>query len=281
LSFESDTDLISNFVIAIDFGTTFSGVAYARQNLEAISAQDINQIAKEVLVVKDWPEAHNQDKIPTLLCYKTNPPTWGHKARRAGEPRVAHFKLGLQKSNDGEKHRSNSPPLLQGFLENHNWRHPDFPAKEPVNFAADYLRSLIQHVLANTLPKQFDKKFLKKQEFSYIMTVPGILTDKAQQLAREAAYRAGIPFERLTLITEPEAVAVYCATLYRVLDLKQGDHFLICDAGGGIVVHSPLIDLGSTNILGSHRLYSAWYETHIISRGMQCRYWCCMWISLS
>src|SRR5579864_3174404 len=41
------------------------------------------------------------------------------------------------------------------------------------------------------------------------------------------------------LITEPEAAALYCATLCRQVDLKVGNRFLICDAGGGTVVCIP------------------------------------------
>ena len=41
------------------------------------------------------------------------------------------------------------------------------------------------------------------------------------------------------LITEPEAAALYCATLCKEVDLKIGNRFLICDAGGGTVVHTP------------------------------------------
>jgi hypothetical protein len=49
------------------------------------------------------------------------------------------------------------------------------------------------------------------------------------------------------LITEPEAAALYCATLCKEVDLKIGNRFLICDAGGGTVVFTP----GSLNPLSA------------------------------
>jgi hypothetical protein len=41
---------------------------------------------------------------------------------------------------------------------------------------------------------------------------------------------------KLMLITEPEAAALACATLCDEVDLREGDRFLVCDAGGGTVV---------------------------------------------
>ena len=71
---------------------------------------------------------------------------------------------------------------------------------------------------------------------SYIVTVPAIWSDGAKALTRQAAIRAGIPEAGLTLITEPEAAALFCATTCVEADLDAGDRFLVCDAGGGTVV---------------------------------------------
>jgi molecular chaperone DnaK (HSP70) len=71
---------------------------------------------------------------------------------------------------------------------------------------------------------------------SYIITVPAIWSDMAKNLTRKAASRAGFPDDKITLITEPEAAALYCATNSLEVDLYDGDRFLVCDAGGGTVV---------------------------------------------
>lgn len=57
---------------------------------------------------------------------------------------------------------------------------------------------------------------------------------------REAAVRAGIVNrddhpERLMLISEPEAAALYCEKKCDQWNLRHGDKFMICDAGGGTV----------------------------------------------
>jgi molecular chaperone DnaK (HSP70) len=69
---------------------------------------------------------------------------------------------------------------------------------------------------------------------TFVLTVPAIWTDKAKELTVQAATRAGM--ENLVLMTEPEAAATYCATLCAETDLREGDIFLVCDAGGGTVV---------------------------------------------
>lgn len=43
------------------------------------------------------------------------------------------------------------------------------------------------------------------------------------------------PLERLKLISEPEAAAAYCENRYNSLSLKNGDVFMIVDAGGGTI----------------------------------------------
>ena len=86
------------------------------------------------------------------------------------------------------------------------------------------------------LPNRFGERFLQNQKLSYVLTVPAIWSDKAKELTRQAALTAGIKRENLTLITEPEAAALYCATLCNEVDLQPGDRFMICDAGGGTVV---------------------------------------------
>src|SRR5271167_732081 len=260
-NFESSTDL----VIGIDFGTTFSGVAYA--NPTKINASklftrgDRTTVASEVVhVIRAWPGAAQLDKIPSQLSYK-NPttPTWGSKVKIADEPRIAHFKLGLE---ENVKDHYNSDTLgrrqfgagkgspLGGYLTDPNWTHPLLREMKPVDYAADYLTAVCNYDRSETLPKHFGKQFLDKQQISYVITVPAIWSDKAKDLTRTAAQRAGIQRRKLVLISEPEAAALYCATFCKEVDLEPGDRFLVCDAGGGTVVSKPSeIRLTKTRIL--------------------------------
>ena len=239
-AFESRSDLI----IAIDFGTTFTGVAYAHAagaHNATTSPADMVRAADKVYVVKNWPSQGNQfqEKTPSILSYASDPPGWGANVKIKDEPRIAHFKLGLQE-NIGRHYLNRSSPttssVLGGYLSDHNWRHPELPHKTALDYAGDYLTRVREYVTNQVLPSRYGAKFLQNQQISYIITVPAIWSDKAKDLTRRAAVTAGIPRKKLMLITEPEAAAVFCATLCKEVDLQAGDRFLICDAGGGTVV---------------------------------------------
>lgn len=224
----------SNLIIGIDFGTTFSGVAYSHSGVASGSANDgeASRIAQNVSVIKTWPNPSllYTEKIPTVIAYHTDPPTWGRAVKPGHEPRVVNFKLGLEPrvpQHYGTQTSNNAPAF---------GTHPKLPGKKAVDFAADYLTCIYKFVHNDFLPKQFGEEFLRNQYISYIITVPAIWTDLAKDLTRQAACRAGFPDERLLLISEPEAAALYCATASEEVDLCDGERFLVCDAGGGTVV---------------------------------------------
>jgi len=112
--------------------------------------------------------------------------------------------------------------------------------KNAVDVTADFLTQLIEYIETKALPKALGDQFLAAQSKLYVMTVPAIWSDRAKDSTRQAAARAGIPRDRLILVPEPEAAALYCATAGHELDLANGDTFIICDAGGGTVVCKPL-----------------------------------------
>ncbi|CAO3593034.1 unnamed protein product [Absidia cylindrospora] len=65
-------------------------------------------------------------------------------------------------------------------------------------------------------------------------------SDQAKNNMRQAAIRAGLvkphdPPERLLLISEPEAAALYCEKMCDQVNLLPSDRLMICDAGGGTV----------------------------------------------
>lgn len=249
-AFESPSDL----VIGIDFGTTFTGVAYGHT---ATVYGDPKRVAEGIVIVKTWPSVSNHyaEKTPSIIAYNEKPATWGGKVRPEHQPQVAHFKLGLQE-DVGFHYQSQSTPnkisILSNYLNLPYWKHPALPEKSAVDYAADYLTCVMQHVTEKVLPSHFGNLFLQNQQVSYVLTVPAIWSEKAKALTREAAVRAGIPEKKLTLITEPEAAALYCLSLGDVVDLQTGDRFLVCDAGGGTVVSFPTSTASDGS--GSHLL---------------------------
>lgn len=238
----------SDLIIGIDFGTTFTGVAYAHAAGvgPVTTTAEMRRAADKVSVIKKWPNRSGSytEKTPSVIAYHKAPPAWGGYVKPTDEPQVAHFKLGLQENiarhyqqHMGQTARAKS--VLGGYLVDHNWKHPQLPHKNAVDFAGDYLTGVVQYVTTEALPNHFGERFLRNQKMSYVITVPAIWSDKAKEQTRQAAIAAGITAYDLTLITEPEAAALYCATLCDEVDLGQGDRFMVCDAGGGTVVWHP------------------------------------------
>jgi molecular chaperone DnaK (HSP70) len=239
----------SELVIGIDFGTTYTGVAYAISSSIGFdrtnprTQAEAEALIEKVIVIKNWPNAVQQsaEKTPTVLAYDNGEMiAWGGKVKPSHKIKVAHFKLGLQE-NIGKHYvdeTGNSASLLGGFLRNPNWKHEFLQNKKAIDFTADYLTAVRKYVIGTALPSHYGAAFLNNLQVSYALTVPAIWTDKANDLTRQAAFKAGIPEDRLILISEPEAAALYCATMCTEVDLKDGDRFLVCDAGGGTVVRS-------------------------------------------
>ncbi|KAI9271858.1 hypothetical protein BDA99DRAFT_306633 [Phascolomyces articulosus] len=217
-------------VVAYDFGTTYSGAAYAFTH----------STPTEVFDIKKWPHKAGNffPKVPTLSVYqrhnqqrtqslrRTALSEWGHGAKRtmlkphADKQNVllSHIKLHLDES----LHR---PPIENGLT--------------PVQAVADYLAALHQHTL-HELTHGFAKNY-HPDTFRYCLTVPALWSDKAKHLMRQAAVQAGLisasdPSDRLVLISEPEAAALYCEeTMSDQVQFKDNDRIMICDAGGGTV----------------------------------------------
>src|SRR5438046_1280273 len=109
---------------------------------------------------------------------------------------------------------------VEGFLRDPNYRHPDLPDKTAIDFAADYLKAVIDHVVKTTLPNRLEADFMTNQAIRYVITVPAIWTDKAKELTRRAAARAGIPEKDLDMVSEPEAAALHCSSLCNEVSLS-------------------------------------------------------------
>jgi molecular chaperone DnaK (HSP70) len=240
------SDTADNLIIAIDFGTTFTGVAFAHVGDAAyavMSSGGMKRVAEKVTIVRSWP---NQSvgtffqKTPSCLSYNDpRRPDWGASVQSNDKGKVANFKLGLQENVKNfyqSVDNTQTSSVLGGFLTDHNWKHPELPNKTAVDFTADYLTEMYRHVRTTSLPLSYGNKYLSKQQMTFVLTVPAIWSDKAKELTIQAATRAGIQKENLVLMTEPEAAAIYCATLCAETDLREGDIFLVCDAGGGTVV---------------------------------------------
>ncbi|KAF8946668.1 hypothetical protein BGZ47_011664 [Haplosporangium gracile] len=204
-------------IMAIDWGTTYSSMAYAYQ-------QD-----GEVHEISTWPkQSHNYPKVPTCNLYGPDSKEileWGYPAKIAmskppykNHVLLSKYKLHLDESSGPH------PPLPNGLTV--------------VDAIADYLRLFHAHVVQTTL-KGFGSAF-EQRHIQYCLSVPAMWTDHAKAVMRQAALQAGMitpmdPPHRLLLISEPEAAALYCEKKCDQFSIGHGQRFMICDAGGGTV----------------------------------------------
>lgn len=98
-----------------------------------------------------------------------------------------------------------------------------------------------------------------ENDIDFVLTVPAIWGDEAKLFMREAAIKAGIKTNQLTLALEPEAASIYCQHMYLVdkkdgssneddtfkRSVERGQKYMVVDLGGGtadITVHKRTVD---------------------------------------
>ncbi|KAK4964856.1 hypothetical protein LTR28_003603, partial [Elasticomyces elasticus] len=233
-------------VVGIDFGTTFSGVAASYS--AALDAPD------EICVIKSWPGGNgiSSEKVPSEISYgpftdasaskKRGPPSlkeslacmsiqdkasspalkWGFHLR-PDEPRFRCMKLFLDRGQNIPSYVSKAD-ILEKLVD---------AGRDMVDVVADYLRELHNHA-KETFVRRYGEVFMSTTKMRLVLTVPAVWSDKAKNATMQAAERAGI-HEDLSMITEPEAAAVYTLQAIQPNCLVVGDIFIVCDAGGGTV----------------------------------------------
>ncbi|KAK4450231.1 hypothetical protein QBC34DRAFT_484501 [Podospora aff. communis PSN243] len=189
-------------VIALDFGTTFSGIAYCFPNQN---------------------DTQSAPKINTLISYDANGAkffSWG-----ASVNRMTDSIIGIKLLLDPDQERPLYLPT--GNLQRDIKKLP----KTPVEVAADFIRAIYQHAHAE-IAKRVPKDYMSLCQQKFVLSVPAVWSDAAKNATLEAAKIAGM--SPVTLIKEPEAAALY--TMHSLdFALKVGDVFVVCDAGGGTV----------------------------------------------
>ncbi|OHE90576.1 hypothetical protein CORC01_14123 [Colletotrichum orchidophilum] len=220
-SSDENDDLL---VIGIDFGTTFSGVAWTTS--EEFKKGDINTIVS-------WPgTGFEEGKAPTELYYDGDTMKWGYSVPAEADP-IRWFKLLLLKDEDLGPELCSSEFIIRAKKMLRSLK------KNAIDLVADYLGALFKYVI-QTINKSRGKEVVDAMRLHVVITVPAIWKGYAREDMITAAKRAGILTTRvagettLTLAPEPEAAAL--STLSeRGRKVNKGDVYIICDAGGGTV----------------------------------------------
>lgn len=227
------------WVVGLDFGTTYSGFAYAK----ATGPEKIN-------TYYDWPNRSSEKpycKTLTGIYYTQAGPgklqcaSWGYLARsdfmaaraRGATPAgfyLSKFKLLLKKDLDDPILASSIPPPLT------------------VNtIITDYLRHVGELALKVIRNHEGDARF-KRDAVQWCVTVPSIWDESSKQQMKACMVNAGLVssatggIESVKVVLEPEAASFHCHQILqqdmkeqRDVKLQAKDRILVADVGGGTV----------------------------------------------
>lgn len=232
-------------VIGIDYGTTYTGVAYA-------TPSKTRAILGEIDIVKNWgTKMSEMYKVPSVISYSTasraQEQQWGASLSPDAIAMI-NTKLELDLQDNKSEELDLILQALEG-MDDLNFEHvkmskgyPSYTWKGPEDIVADYLEKVFQCVpAALNLPTEY----LDRIPVDIVVTVPVKWSYRAQNATFVAVKRAGFnttAFPKLRdiiMVTEPEAAAI-CAARCLKEDagrefLKRGESFVLCDAGGGTV----------------------------------------------
>jgi len=219
MDFESLTISERKIIVGIDFGTTYSGIAWAE------TKRPDRRVA-----ITSWPisktmrEGESSDKVPSKIHYANGENQWGFAIPVSAPPEEVQewFKLDLD-------------PSLQQMGES---KHRGVHNAEKI--VEDYLSALGDHLIY-TLREKLGEGVLNSTPLEFVVTVPAIWSDLAKVKTTKACQRATakLPIKNrsppIHLVSEPEAAAIYALHGLDPHGLNVGDSFVICDAGGGTV----------------------------------------------
>lgn len=157
----SDSD--DQLIIALDFGTTFSGIAYCFSGQGKLEAESI----------RDYPghQGRNDPKTPTLICYNAqNKFTWASEVDVTSANKLEGIKLLLDPDQ--------TTPLYVPAQ-----RTADELAKlgkPAVDVASDYIGAIYRYGLEQI--KSSNLEYYEMQNKKFVLTVPAVWSDKAKDL---------------------------------------------------------------------------------------------------
>ncbi|XP_065100981.2 heat shock 70 kDa protein 12A isoform X4 [Paramisgurnus dabryanus] len=235
-------------VVAIDFGTTSSGYAYA-----------FTKEPECIHTMRRWeggdPGVSNQ-KTPTTILLTPDKKfhSFGYAARdfyHDLDPTESKQWLYLEKF----KMKLHTTANLSIDTDLHAANGKKVKALDIFAYALAFFKEQALKELSDQAGADFDNGDVR-----WVITVPAIWKMPAKQFMREAAYKAGLVHrdnpDQLIIALEPEAASIYCRKLrlHQMVDLDsktalngynptenvgagmaQGDRYVVVDCGGGTV----------------------------------------------
>ncbi|KAH7115268.1 hypothetical protein B0J11DRAFT_471111 [Dendryphion nanum] len=236
-------------VIGIDYGTTFTGLAYATPYGRTCALHEID-------VVQNWgPQMGNHDKVASRIAYTTGPSGEGQQwgaAIDASAVTMVHTKLELDPTSISDELDS-ILHSLQGMKNLHfeyikdSTTHsvPAYTHKTSEEIVTDYLTNLFRcaEQVVEALSADLGTRSLLSTDI--VITIPTEWSYKAMNSTFRAISAAGLNqqsfpmLKEVIFVSESEAAAVYTARYLRDTFgqdfLQLNESFVLCDAGGGTV----------------------------------------------
>ncbi len=155
----------NKLVISVDFGTTYSGVAYLFTGVEK----------PEPIAITEWPGAKgaNRPKVPTLIRYQKSqrsPFQWGYELAHSNvADKIEGIKLLLDPDHPKPLYvpQSNTKAELKRL------------GKPPIDVAADYISALYKHALSK-IEASWPEDYLQMLQKEFVLSVPAVWSDKAK-----------------------------------------------------------------------------------------------------
>ncbi|KAI3339486.1 hypothetical protein F4824DRAFT_45665 [Ustulina deusta] len=235
---------LPRFVISIDYGTTYTGVAWILTTGNTPRLEDIN-------VVTNWPTGELRPKVPSLFTYTENPgEQWGYGIGDNAHV-ISWNKMKLEKPSRLEAIKTLLKTLepaeqlaFDPLSASRNQVQPHL-AKTPEDILGDYLVR-VATVVRQDIRNKRDEAVLKKFPIDLVITHPAIWDARARNATFRAASKAFMKeFEipnlppsspsYVMLATESEACAQYIMNHKYIDNLRKDDCFIVLDAGGGTV----------------------------------------------
>ena len=221
----------SLFVVAIDFGTAYSGYAFASKQDYACDPPKYS--------TSSWQGSKLLSlKAPTAVLLDENKElvSFGYDAENqfsellSDNEHKAYFYFHQFKMLLHNQRVTRTTEIKDSMGKS-------MQALTVFSLAIRYLK---EHCIGKI--QAVRKGMIQDEDLYCVLTVPAIWDDPAKQFMREAAEKAGIPKEKLTIALEPEVASIFCQKLKtdRVEDttdftatVKSGMKYMVIDLGGG------------------------------------------------
>lgn len=151
---------VSQLMIAVDLGTTFSAIAY---NFTVENRNDPG-------VFTEWPgiPGLKAPNTPALIDYRNDKSafTWGYRVDPKSVTRI-----------EGNKHLLHPGHALPLYIS--SLRNIQRLGKSPVDVVLDYIGALYQHAMTQ-ITHRYPKPFVDMQQKKFIMTHPAVWPDEVK-----------------------------------------------------------------------------------------------------